>query len=45
MRASDLKWALKILEKLDPDEKFYTMLITAAIINNSRWFFFGYIYR
>jgi hypothetical protein len=32
MRASDLKWALKILEKLDPDEKFYTMLITAAII-------------
>ena len=32
MGSFDLKWALAKIEKLDPDEKFNTMLMTAAII-------------
>jgi hypothetical protein len=32
MGSFDLKWALAEIEKLDPDEKFNTMLMTAAII-------------
>lgn len=32
MGSFDLKWALAKIEKLDPDDKFNTMLMTAAII-------------
>ena len=32
MGSFDLKWALAKIEKLDPDEKFNTMLMTAAIL-------------